>query len=410
MSVPTPSVHTHLQFHKSSLWANLQVIWNVQFITVFVPAWMIPPVYHSLRRESIKTASSASPIGVQSVRPTWFEDTTPKDTASQPNQDPQKEQSQPLHGLKLVIKEEVLPTNDQPEFPSLELLAARGLLAPDTWKCKRAQVSLKATIDVPMLGTIIEQNGDGLLEDSHMPVGWPLYIDGAVRQCCIHRAASLQESDDMLKEYDMKRDSVEINHDAPQWSHHAVWNRRYMEPKPGYTLEQLWADSEPAISKKTSTSYEIQTNDVLRAVAAIQHLPSPTPPDSPFLRALGTTAALKAPPQTDTLAQRALEEWERTVCENKAVAILAEVQAGRPTIIHKDGGEMLIAIVLDRPLAEAKALVDDPAAFTREMTRILREKQNHPLIAQMMKPAESYRRYTIFETLGSASRTSSLTH
>ena len=27
---------------------NLQVIWNVQFITVFVPAWMIPPVYHSL--------------------------------------------------------------------------------------------------------------------------------------------------------------------------------------------------------------------------------------------------------------------------------------------------------------------------------------------------------------------------
>ena len=73
---------------------------------------MIPPVYHSLRRESIKTASSESPIGVQSVRPTWFEDTTPKNTASQPPQDPPKEQPQPLHGLKLVIKEEVLPTNE----------------------------------------------------------------------------------------------------------------------------------------------------------------------------------------------------------------------------------------------------------------------------------------------------------
>ena len=48
-----------------------------------------------------------------------------------------------------------------------------------------------------------------------------------------------------------------------------------------------------------------------------------------------------------------------------------------------------IAIVLDRPLAEAKELVDDPAAFTREMTRILRDKQTHPLIAQMMRPAES---------------------
>ena len=64
------------------------------FITVFVPAWMIPPVYHSLRRESIKTASSASPIGVQSVRPTWFEDTTPKDTTPQPKQDPQGQQPQ----------------------------------------------------------------------------------------------------------------------------------------------------------------------------------------------------------------------------------------------------------------------------------------------------------------------------
>jgi len=62
--------------------------------------------------------------------------------------------------------------------------------------------------------------------------------------------------------------------------------------------------------------------------------------------------------------------------------------ASRPTSPEKDGGEMLIAIVLDKPLAEAKALVDDPAAFTREMTRILREKQSHPLIAQMMKPTE----------------------
>ena len=162
---------------------------------------MIPPVYHSLRRESIKNASSVSTIGVQSVRLTWFEDVAvPKGPTLQTDQG----QPQPLHhGLKLVIEEEVLPVKDQPEFPALALLASRGLLAPDVWKCNRAQVSLKATIDVPMLGTIIEQNG-GLLEDSHMPVGWPLHIDGAVRQCCIHRSATLQELDDMLKEYDMK--------------------------------------------------------------------------------------------------------------------------------------------------------------------------------------------------------------
>ena len=53
---------------------DLQVAWNVQFITVFVPAWMISPMYHSLRRESIKNTNSDNAIGVQSVRPTWFED------------------------------------------------------------------------------------------------------------------------------------------------------------------------------------------------------------------------------------------------------------------------------------------------------------------------------------------------
>jgi len=45
---------------------------------------------------------------------------------------------------------------------------------------------------------------------------------------------------------------------------------------------------------------------------------------------------------------------------------------------------MLIAIVLDRPLAEAKALVEAPSAFIQAITRIMQDKQNHPVIAQMI--------------------------
>ena len=88
-----------------------------------------------------KNASSASGIGVQSVRPTWFEDfAVPKGPGPQTDQG----QAQPLHGLKLVIKQEALPLKEQPEFPALALLASRGLLAPDAWKCKLAQVSRSA--------------------------------------------------------------------------------------------------------------------------------------------------------------------------------------------------------------------------------------------------------------------------
>ena len=111
---------------------------------------MIPPIYHSLRRESIKNTNSASAIGVKSVRPTWFEDIV---TSREPAYHAGQEQPEPMHGLKLVIKEEALPLKEQPEFPAPAELAKRGLLATDTWSCKRAQISLKATIDVPMLHT-----------------------------------------------------------------------------------------------------------------------------------------------------------------------------------------------------------------------------------------------------------------
>ena len=133
-----------------------------------------------------------------------------------------------------MIKEEALLLRDQPVFPAVTELAKRGLLSPETWHCNRPRVSLKTSIDVPMLGTVIEQNGDGLLEESHMPIGWPLHIDGAVRQQCVHRDTTL-----LLSEYDMKRDLVEINRKAPQWAHKAVWNKWYMEPKSGFTLSQL---------------------------------------------------------------------------------------------------------------------------------------------------------------------------
>ena len=61
--------------------------------------------------------NSASAIGVKSVRPTWFEDiVTTREPASQAEQEP-------MHGLKLVVKEEALPLREQLEFPALAELA-----------------------------------------------------------------------------------------------------------------------------------------------------------------------------------------------------------------------------------------------------------------------------------------------
>ena len=47
-----------------------QLIWNVEFLTIFVSAWMIPTIYHSLRRECIKNEAHSHKYGARSVRPT----------------------------------------------------------------------------------------------------------------------------------------------------------------------------------------------------------------------------------------------------------------------------------------------------------------------------------------------------
>ena len=234
-----------------------------------------------------------------------------------------------MHGLRLIFKEEEIPLREQPEFPALAELARRGLLAAETWNCNRPRVSLKTSIDVPLLGTVIEQNGDGLLDDSMMPIGWPLHIDGAVKQRCAHRDTTLQQMDDLLGQYDMKRDLVELNRQAAQWTHKAVWNRWYMEPKEGFDLGHLWAESITDITRKVTKSYEATDHDLIRVASAVANLPPASLADSAFLRALGTPEVRNAIPQTDTLAQRAVEEWERNVSENKAVAILNRMQEGR---------------------------------------------------------------------------------
>ena len=178
-----------------------------------------------------------------------------------------------------------------PSFLALAHLAESGFLAPDAWNCRKLQVSLKVAIDVPMLGTIIETNGDNL-EDSHMPTGWPLLIDGAVRQFCVHRYSTIQDMQDMLTAYDLSKNSVEINGDAPQWTHFSVWNRKYMDPVMGNDLRHMWQECEPAIGRKIKVSYDIRAEDIRRIAAFVTTLPPPSAPESPFFLTLGTPQAV----------------------------------------------------------------------------------------------------------------------
>ena len=240
---------------------------------------MVPPIYHSLRRESVKNATSNQAMGVKSVRPIWFEDPTSSNwSAAVSMQGP--------HGLRLMIREDASPLKEQPNFLALQELAQRGMLAQKHRTVNEHKSTLRHRSMYQCLAQSLNKTGTAHWK-RHMPIGWPLHIDGAVRQRCIHQ---------------------------------------------------------------------------------------------------GTPGIQAVPAQTSSLALRAKEDWERSICENKAVAILNQMQAGKKALIEKDGGEMLIAVVLDRPLAEAQTLVENTDAFMTAITKILEAKQNHPVIAQMLNP------------------------
>ena len=122
---------------------------------------------------------------------------------------------------------------------------------------------------------------------------------------------------------------------TPMVSQHSVEQTIY-GTKARFRLTTTVGELRVSYTQKTSPSYEVKDNDIRRAVMAITAVPAATLPESAFLLALGTPALRTVPPQTGSLAQRATEEWERNLCENKAVAILEQMQAGKLALIKKE--------------------------------------------------------------------------
>ena len=90
--------------------AKGNIAWNVSYINVFIPAWSVPPIYHSLRREHLRCLHSKLELGVTRFRPSWFEDeTVARDIVSQSVPD-----FVPMHGLRLSIQEMVAPMRERP--------------------------------------------------------------------------------------------------------------------------------------------------------------------------------------------------------------------------------------------------------------------------------------------------------
>ena len=109
-----------------------------------------------------------------------------------------------------------------------------------------------------------------------------------------------------------------------------------------------------AITRKTSRSNEIQNSNLRRVASAVTSLPTPKMADSPFLKALGTSTIQTSPGRKQESWPKGQLKTGNGTCAKTKLAILNKMQEGKTALIKKDGGEILIAIELDKPLPEAR--------------------------------------------------------
>ena len=66
--------------------------------------------------------------------------------------------------------------------------------------------------------------------------------------------------------------------------------------------------------------------------------------------------------------------------------MLQNPREGKDNLINLEGREMIVAMALDRPLADAQSLVESPQAFVSEILQTVEAAKSHPVISEMLKP------------------------
>ena len=160
--------------------------------------------------------------------------------------------------------------------------------------------------------------------------------------------------------------------------------KKFMESAITKTMRDMWREQETDLKGKVQNACTVTDDDLHQATrAAAQQRPTTLPPTG-FVRMLGTTTEHTAQPQSTLHAERASEDWNRSLCENHAFAILQKVQESKIPYIKKEGRDMLVAMVLDQPLV-AQKLVRDPDAFLDALVQTMTDKMVHAISLQMIK-------------------------
>ena len=148
---------------------------------------------------------------------------------------------------------------------------------------------------------------------------------------------------------------------------------------------QLNSIAQPCLLRHETLANKL-LEDITDAAEKIAQQPKAQLPKSEFVRHQGAVKEADAPPQSVELARRASEDYERGLCENRAIEMLQNPREVGENLINQEGREMIVAMAFGRPLADAQRLVESPKAFIKEILQTVETAKSHPVISEMLKP------------------------
>ena len=138
-------------------------ICNLHF---FAPIWMAQPIVHNFRIMSMADLGPRQP-GYFDYKEGWYE------WDGQGKHEEECFEGKTMGCIRLIISDNNAEQLHYKNWGPIEYFVSKGVMKDSVWNARVGSLRLKARVDIPVAGTMIEVVNDRLRAE-HPPNGWPI--------------------------------------------------------------------------------------------------------------------------------------------------------------------------------------------------------------------------------------------
>ena len=139
---------------------------NISLKNFFAPIWMAQPIVHNFRRMSMADLKPREP-GFINYKEGWYE------WDGRGKHEEEAFAGHTMECIRLMVTDNNIEPFHYHNWGPIEHFAAQGVIKDSIWLARMGCLGLKARVDIPVAGTMINVVNDRLRVE-HPPNGWPI--------------------------------------------------------------------------------------------------------------------------------------------------------------------------------------------------------------------------------------------